>query len=214
MSIFREPGPQDVSEWLEIATEKLAPAAKERIRAEIVSHYDEAVDGHLQNGLPRSAAHAAALAELGDAKAAATGFRRAHLTKFEFRIVVRMLKSGQHNLWVLLVKVAFWLGTGWWIYYFPVGFSILTYIVLGLFIVYEIFTFLLARRRSLRLLVLMVSVSYLNYGVFWLTIFNSHRPFNEELFWLHFYVAPMVCAEPVLLPAPQQTGKNGRRLDG
>jgi hypothetical protein len=191
MSIFREPGPQNVSEWLEIATKKLAPAAKERIRAEIVSHYDEAVDGHLQNGSPRSAAHTAALDELGDARAAARRFRRTHLTKYEFLIIARFLRSGQHNLWVLLVKVAFWLGFGWWICYFPEGFSILAYILIGLLIAYEVFTFLLARRRSPRLLVLMVSGYYLIFGVFWMTIVNTHMPFNEELFWCSLLMSPV-----------------------
>jgi hypothetical protein len=99
MSIFQEPGPQDLFEWLEIATRKLASRAKQRICAEVASHYEEAVDGHLQNGLPIEAAQSAALAELGDARAAGRRFRRTHLTVSEFRAVSRLLTGAPRN-WV------------------------------------------------------------------------------------------------------------------
>jgi hypothetical protein len=99
MSLFQKPGPQDVCEWLEIATRKLVAQAKVRICAEVISHYEEAVDAHLETGLPIEAAIRAALAELGDARAAGRRFRRAHLTSMEFRTVTQLL-TGAPRTWV------------------------------------------------------------------------------------------------------------------
>jgi hypothetical protein len=70
-------------QWLEIATETLAAPAKERIRTEIEAHYSESVAAHLAEGASESDAQAAALTELGSAKAAARRFRRQHLTEKE-----------------------------------------------------------------------------------------------------------------------------------
>jgi len=73
----------DLPGWLEIATGSLAAPAKERIRIEIEAHYSESVAAHLAEGAFESAAQAAALTELGSAKAAARRFRRQHLTEKE-----------------------------------------------------------------------------------------------------------------------------------
>jgi hypothetical protein len=188
MSIFRKRRAQNISQWLEIATAKLAPRARDRIWADIGFHYDEAVDGHLQNGLPRSAAHAAALAELGDAKAAASRFRETHLTEPEFKVVAQLIKSGGRSYFV---HVAGYVGC--------VSFGSAISQRLGLeddsiswvipfvmlFLLYELVTFSLARRKNPRLLVLMVSVSWLIFGMCSLTLF-------PPLEWSRWTVWPML----------------------
>jgi hypothetical protein len=75
--------PQNFPEWLEAATWNLVPSAKTRVRPEIEGHYAEGVQYHLQNGLSDSAAQAAALADLGDAQAAAKRFGEEYLTTQE-----------------------------------------------------------------------------------------------------------------------------------
>ena len=56
MSIFRKRRAQNISQWLEIATAKLVSQSRQRIWADVTSHYQEAVDGQLQKGLPIEAA--------------------------------------------------------------------------------------------------------------------------------------------------------------
>jgi hypothetical protein len=97
MNIFRKPRPQNLADWLEIATAELAPSAQDRICMDIASHYYEAVDEHERKGLSLSASKGAALAELGDAKAAARHFRRSHLTLREFWKVCALLKLASLN---------------------------------------------------------------------------------------------------------------------
>jgi hypothetical protein len=80
MMLFRKTNVQNVSEWLEATTHKLAPGAQERIRVEIEAHHEESVTAHLQAGLSKNDAEAAALAELGDVRQAARRFKRQHLT--------------------------------------------------------------------------------------------------------------------------------------
>jgi hypothetical protein len=78
--LFRKPSVQNVSEWLEAATRKIAPPAQERIGQEIEAHNAESVTAHLLAGLSKNDAEAEALAELGDVREAARRFRRQHLT--------------------------------------------------------------------------------------------------------------------------------------
>jgi len=171
MNIFRKPRAQNLSEWLEIATENLAPSARERISADITSHYDQAVHGHEQNGLPRPAAEAAALAELGDAKAAARRFRRAHLTESEFRHVTE-LATYARNWTTLPFELA--LGFGYWGAVYDdavVGpcSKILVTVIFAPLLVGRIALFAVARRNSAdpvpRLFVLIASLLSLNLGI-------------------------------------------------
>lgn len=154
MSMFQNPNPQNLDEWLEMATKKLVFAARQRIWAEVTSHYEEAVEGHLQNGLPLALAQEASLAELGDAKAAGRRFRRTHLTLLEFRKVHGLLSSYQPSLWV---HVCGFLGC-WWL---ALGlgrlrFSVFSVIgVVSLFIVYETVAFVLTRHKTPRRVVQM-----------------------------------------------------------
>jgi len=72
--------PQNVSEWLEVATWNLVPSAKTRVRPEIETHYAETVQTRLALGASEATAQSAALTDLGDAQAAARRFRQEYLT--------------------------------------------------------------------------------------------------------------------------------------
>jgi len=74
---------ESLSEWLEIATKGLVPAAKERIAQEIETHFSEAVETHLKHGEQESVAKIKAVVELGDPKVAGKRFRKKHLTEKE-----------------------------------------------------------------------------------------------------------------------------------
>lgn len=95
------PERQTLSDWLRIATWRLADSAKERIRSEIESHYNQAVEAHRENGLSEFAAHAAALEELGDPEAAAKRFRKQHLTESEAEKLEKSDKRAR-SIWNLL----------------------------------------------------------------------------------------------------------------
>jgi hypothetical protein len=75
--------PQDVNEWLNIATDDLCAVAKKRIRLEIESHFQEAVDAHRSDGQTEAQAQTTALKDLGDAEVWAKHFRKSHLTGIE-----------------------------------------------------------------------------------------------------------------------------------
>jgi hypothetical protein len=92
--------PRTLAEWRDRATWFLIPSAKKRIHAEIETHYTEAVQSHLANGLTETEAQAATLAELGSAQAANRRFRQKHLTMsnvYEFR---NNLKFDRSWLWL------------------------------------------------------------------------------------------------------------------
>jgi hypothetical protein len=73
--------PQNFPEWLDAATRDLVPSAQARVRPEMEAHYAEAVQMHLKNGSLEAIAQAAALADLGDAYAAARRFQKQYLTR-------------------------------------------------------------------------------------------------------------------------------------
>jgi len=93
--------PRDLQAWLRIATNGLAPRAKERIRLEIEAHHASAVSDHLRKGLSEFDARSAALAELGDAGKAARCFRKCHLTTREAEGVERALSRLGSRWWLL-----------------------------------------------------------------------------------------------------------------
>jgi hypothetical protein len=74
---------QSLDEWLSAATEKLSAPAKERIKLEIEAHFQDAIEAYRTEGQGDSEARVHALADLGDAKAAAKKFRKRHLTETE-----------------------------------------------------------------------------------------------------------------------------------
>jgi hypothetical protein len=100
---------KNLDEWLKIATGEvwageLAGPAKERIKLEIKSHFEDAVAAHLAEGLTEAEAQARALADLGDAHAARKRFRKTHLMEWE----ANSLKS------TLFSKMRWWLcGLSW-----------------------------------------------------------------------------------------------------
>lgn len=98
MGTSPKPKVQTIAEWLEIATRKLAEPAKERIRAEIEGHYAEAIEAHREDGLSETDAQAAALAELGDPKAAGMRFRKQHLTEGEEQYLKNLNKAARSIL--------------------------------------------------------------------------------------------------------------------
>ena len=83
----------DLGRWIKAATEGLAEFSREEIRREITSHYEEARQGHVGDGLDDASAHAAALADLGDPAAANRGFRRSHFTEKEWKLVVGLSRT-------------------------------------------------------------------------------------------------------------------------
>ncbi len=111
MNLFRKKQPINLSEWLEIATKKLAKTARERVTREIESHYREAVAAHLSRGESEDAAQAAALRELGEAKAAAKRLRRTNITQREERRLLRLEKmSGSKGRLIFVVVYFSFLG--------------------------------------------------------------------------------------------------------
>ena len=183
MKNFQKRRAQDLFDWLEIATEKLTAPALDRISADIASHYEEAVDGHLQNGLPIVAAQAAALDELGDAKAAARRFRREHLTESEFRAVTALFKPAWRKSMLLAARVLFYIAGGCALYAYR-GFSLSVSLVLALFIGNQIGISVLARRKSPRFFVLMESVSFLNLAILFtlsVSAWDGHLVFSLSM---------------------------------
>jgi hypothetical protein len=94
---------QSLAEWLDTATEKLSRPAKERIKLEIKSHFEDAVETHRAEELTEAQAQARSLTDLGDAKAAAKRFQKNHLTELEAKRLEATLSSYQRwsrSLWM------------------------------------------------------------------------------------------------------------------
>lgn len=196
MSMFQKPPAQNLSEWLHVATKNLAPMAVWRISKDITSHYEEAVEGHVENGLPTSDAEAAALAELGDASAAARRFRRAHLTRREFRTVSWMLTLAPRN-WVRASVQAAWYCLWCFLCFVNLHLFRVTngfaYAVVAVLLLFRIISILLARRESAvptpQLLVLMASLNSFYNGLLTLVypafVFAPYLPSKGEyVSWL------------------------------
>ena len=83
--------------WLNRATAGLTLPVAERIRLEIRSHFEDAVESHIAGGLSTREAESAALAALGDPKEARGQFHRRHLTAREADTIDRLLR--QSRLW-------------------------------------------------------------------------------------------------------------------
>jgi hypothetical protein len=107
MKLFPTPKSGTVAEWLELATNRLAPAARARIGVEIEAHFAEAMEAHRQAGMSETAARTAALAELGDAWAAARRFRKQHLTVWEAQEVEAMAANARSVFRLVLAYVWF-----------------------------------------------------------------------------------------------------------
>jgi hypothetical protein len=213
MSILKRRRAQNLSEWLHIATGKLAPMAVWRISTDITSHYEEAVEGHIESGLPMCAAQAAALADLGDAKAAARRFRREHLTRGEFRSVSGLLRSGRCNWLGQVVATALFCLVCFISFLDLRQFrttNILLYVVVALLPVLRIIALALARYESAvptpRLVVLMTSVNTFGYGILalvqWTNLFPIPLTLGSGLvvffWWLVIHLFGIACSLWVL----------------
>ncbi len=75
-----EPASQTLADWLAVATGDLVPSAQARVRAEIETHYAEALRARMDSGISEPEAHAASLGDLGNADDAARRFRRLYPT--------------------------------------------------------------------------------------------------------------------------------------
>ncbi|HEX3719213.1 MAG TPA: permease prefix domain 1-containing protein [Verrucomicrobiae bacterium] len=73
--------------WLEIATNGLEAAAKQRIAQEIEAHFAEAISDHLRAGESEPSAQEMALKELGDPQVAARNFQKSHLTESDGKAI-------------------------------------------------------------------------------------------------------------------------------
>jgi hypothetical protein len=98
---------ESLSEWLEIATKDLVPAAKERIAQEIETHFADAVETHLKLGEQELVARFKAVAELGDAGVAGKRFRRKHLTEKEAKRLARAQKDVGRFPWLVFTYLMF-----------------------------------------------------------------------------------------------------------
>jgi len=96
----------DLPEWLEVATKDLSITAKGRIRIEIKSHFADAVEAYLSEGATEAQARVFALADLGDAQAAAKRFRRSHLTEAESRLLEKTWRANR-SFWTLGFQYGF-----------------------------------------------------------------------------------------------------------
>jgi hypothetical protein len=101
--------------WLETATRNLAPRAVTQISNEITAHLQSAAAQHRLEGMGEDAALELAVRELGSAKAAARGYRRAHLTIGEFKALNRhdlpiaswmsvLIPTGATGIWLNLTS--------------------------------------------------------------------------------------------------------------
>jgi hypothetical protein len=81
MNLFPQRQAQSLPDWIDIATRNLVPSAQTRVRAEIEAHFADAVRAKQAAGATELDAQAAALAELGNARAAARRFSREYLTE-------------------------------------------------------------------------------------------------------------------------------------
>jgi hypothetical protein len=88
--IFKNPEPKNLAEWLETATEGIAPAGKERITREIGAHYTDAVAALRDKGESEEVAQARALEVLGDPTQALKRFRKNFITDLEEKEIARL----------------------------------------------------------------------------------------------------------------------------
>ena len=193
MNPFAKQPVKGLYHWLEIATERLAAPAKERVRGEIEAHYAEAVAVHVAEGLTESDAKMAAIAELGDAKVAARRFRREHLTERQAGMVEEALKSARSGSSLLFNYMMFGaLSFPYWILRvqgrlpaFCMAIAFLTLVILSTF------AFLAMKRKGARPSgFLLYCWSSLGIGVWGFsgTVISAYMP--DAPVWAHAYVIP------------------------
>ncbi len=176
MNSVRRPAVQNLSAWLESTTGDLVPSAQARVRPEIEAHYAEAVQSQLSRGAAEPVARVAALADLGEPRAAARRFRRQYLTVKEAREVTHWLKANRGPAQLMFLGFYFegfrflLAGPGWKTSDLPARFCLAA--VLGLFLIYagtNLATLVLARRpatlKTRRWIFLSTAINWWNWGM-------------------------------------------------
>jgi hypothetical protein len=75
----------DLEQWLGRASQGLTFQAAQRLREEVVEHYNMMIEDHLQNGADKSHAHRAALEALGDPQLTMRGLIEVYRSKAHYR---------------------------------------------------------------------------------------------------------------------------------
>jgi hypothetical protein len=221
MSIFQKPKVQTLSEWLEIATKKLAEPSKERIRAEIEAHYAEAIETHCDNGLSEGEAQTAALAELGNPKAARKRFRKQHLTEWEAEWLKKFSDRARKPYGLLGCYAAFCLFTlvppSWQIiddFPHPSLFITLAFIVL---VLSPSFCFIVARRKAAKANRFLLSVDCTTHFLSLVWIYQIQQamfPRQASTRWFFFALWVLIYFRHIWIPLRiwMKLGKVGTSL--
>src|SRR5262245_20019576 len=97
---------QTLEQWLEVATRGLCDSAAARVRAEIVEHYQSAIEAAGAVDVESPDVEGQALAALGDAKTANRQYRRVLLTEGEATLLGGLTSRWPHPVGIFLL-VAF-----------------------------------------------------------------------------------------------------------
>ena len=76
----------ELGDWLALASGDVPVGEQQRLRAELLAHYEDAVNLYMQQGKSPVEAHRAALADLGDPHETADAARRIYGTRRRARI--------------------------------------------------------------------------------------------------------------------------------
>jgi hypothetical protein len=106
---FQKLAEQGLDNWLTIATGDLENSAQKRVKAEIESHYADAVADHILCGELEPVARSKAFIELGDPTAAKKKFKRLYLTQNEAKYLVWTEKTAARPLFSMGIA---WLDYG------------------------------------------------------------------------------------------------------
>jgi len=91
--------------WLHVATKGLCTSASERIREEVTSHYDGAMEELLGHGMSWVIADEKAVKHLGDAKKANREYRKIYFTREEERLLAQYSKSASPKMWYITLAI-------------------------------------------------------------------------------------------------------------
>lgn len=78
---------ESINDWITVAARGLAKDAWVRVREETYAHYESAREESLRQGASEEHANAAALASLGNARAASRQYKKIHLTEWETNLM-------------------------------------------------------------------------------------------------------------------------------
>jgi hypothetical protein len=160
-----------LAEWLEIATDGIAAAGRERIAREIEVHFAEAVESHLAQGETEEAAKDNALRDLGDAKTARRKFRKRHLTaKEEHRLDVFQYEAGSKLELVIFLILDFG-GTVALLTIGPKGSLIFCVLIFPSVMIFPIFTFWKLRQPESKSNLYSASLLELSQAAFFCLVF-------------------------------------------